>query len=60
MPRNAIQYLALLGTYSAQRRLPEGRRVRLFGAIAQLIDGEYNGYVEQPYSATLCLALKAQ
>jgi len=53
------QYLALLGTYSPHRRLPEARRVRLFGAIAQLIDAEYDGYVEQPYSTTLCLAFKA-
>jgi hypothetical protein len=54
------QYLALPRTFSPHRQLPEDRRARLCAAIAQLIDGEYDGYVEQPYSTTLCLARTAQ
>jgi SAM-dependent methyltransferase len=53
-------YLALLGTFSPHRQLPEARRVRLFTAMGKIIDEEYDGYIEQPYSTTLCLAQKAQ
>jgi hypothetical protein len=53
------QYLALLGTFSRHRQLSEGRRVRLFADIGRLINEEYGGYVDQPYSTSLCLARKA-
>jgi SAM-dependent methyltransferase len=52
-------YLALLSTFSPHRQLPEDQRERLFAAIGRLIDEEYGGYVEQPYSTILCLARKA-
>jgi SAM-dependent methyltransferase len=53
------QYLALLDTFSRHRQLPEDRRVRLFAEIGRLIDAEYGGYVDQPYSTNLTLARKA-
>jgi SAM-dependent methyltransferase len=53
------EYLALLGTFSPHRRLPEEQRERLFAAIGRLIDEEYGGYVEQPYATNFCLARRA-
>jgi SAM-dependent methyltransferase len=52
------QYVALLETFSRHRQLPEDQRVRLFAAIGKLIDEEYGGYMDQPYSTNLCLARK--
>jgi SAM-dependent methyltransferase len=53
---NRDEYLALLHTYSPHRQLPDHQRLRLFAAIGKLIDEEYEGYVNQPYSTSLCLA----
>jgi SAM-dependent methyltransferase len=52
---STAQYIALLGTHSDHILLEEGRRTRLFGAVATVID-EAGGSLELIYSTQLCLA----
>ena len=52
---STAQYIALLGTHSDHILLEEERRIRLFGAVATVID-EAGGAIELRYSTQLCLA----
>lgn len=50
------RYIALLSTYSGHLALPDDRRLRLFDAIAALIDTGYGGRVVKGYGAILYVA----
>ena len=42
---NTAEYLKLLNTYSGHRNLEEGKRLRLFKGIGELIENEYGGVI---------------
>ncbi|MBO0769564.1 MAG: class I SAM-dependent methyltransferase [Solirubrobacterales bacterium] len=52
---STAQYIALLGTHSDHILLDEALRIRLFGAIAGVID-DAGGKLDLTYSTRLCLA----
>jgi len=52
------EYLRLLNTYSGHRSLDEGRRLKLFSSIGELVESAYGGIVTRPYLAVLHIARK--
>jgi SAM-dependent methyltransferase len=57
-PYDAEGYLRVLNTYSGHRSLGDDTRRRLFGGIAELIDGRYGGSIVKGYLTTLYIARK--
>ena len=55
-PYDAEGYLRVLSTYSGHIGLDEGKRERLFGGIARLIEDEYGGRIVKGYLTTLYVA----
>jgi ubiquinone/menaquinone biosynthesis C-methylase UbiE len=52
------QYISLLNTYSDHINLPRNKKKQLYTGIAEIIDSDYNGFVDRPYLSILFTAKK--